>query len=167
MRKRIVECVLATDMTLHAKEYAYMKSKIEAYNIIEGRNVEKIFENLESINLFNTKQEFLNTMIHTADISNPTKPLHIYTGWVELIMEEFWEQGDKEKNLCLPISFLCDRTSTRICTAQIGFIEGIVSPLIVLVVQLFPGLQFLMENLNINKQHYKRIKEEEDQSLAR
>lgn len=30
--------------------------------------------------------------------------------WVDLLMEEFWNQGDKEKqqNL-LPVSFLCDR----------------------------------------------------------
>ena len=36
-RKRIVECVLATDMTLHTKEYSYMKVKLETNNIRQGQ----------------------------------------------------------------------------------------------------------------------------------
>ena len=163
MRKRIVDCVLATDMTLHNKEYSYIKLKLDTFNILDGKNRENIFENLDSIGIFNTQQEFLNTLIHTADISNPTKPLHIYEKWVSLVMEEFWLQGDKEKEMCLPISFLCDRTTVKVPASQLGFMDGIVFPLVQIVVGLMPGLKFMIENINTNKAHFKKIKEEEDE----
>jgi hypothetical protein len=162
MRKRIIECVLATDMTLHNKEFSYMKIKLETFNIKNGKNIEKIFDNLDNIGIFNTQQEFLNTLIHTADISNPTKPLHIYEIWSGLVMEEFWNQGDKEKEMGLTVSFLCDRASTNVAAAQLGFMDGIVFPLIQVVVNFFPGLQFLIDSINDNKIHYKKIKEEQE-----
>jgi hypothetical protein len=162
IRERIIKCVLATDMTMHTKEYSFLKLKLETYGIKEGKNMEKIFENNDNMNIFNTQQEFLNTLIHMSDISNPTKPLLIYKLWVDLIMEEFWQQGDKEKELKLPISFLCDRKTTRVSTSQIGFMEGIVIPLVQVITEFFPGLNYMKENLNINKAHYKVLKEEED-----
>jgi hypothetical protein len=162
MRKRIIECVLATDMTLHNKEYTYMKLKLETFNINNGQNIENIFENLDSVGVFNTQQEFLNTLIHMADISNPTKPLQIYENWVSLIMEEFWIQGDKEKELKLPVSFLCDRNTVKVSAAQIGFIDGIVFPLVQVVVGFFPGLEFCIDNINENKSHFKKLKDEEE-----
>lgn len=161
MRKRIIECVLATDMTLHSKEYNYMKLKMETYNIRQGNNLDKIFENLDSIGMFNTQQEFLNILVHAADISNPTKPLHIYQAWVDLIMDEFWIQGDKEKGLKLPVSFLCDRSTTKIPASQLGFIDGIVFPLMQSIVEFFPNLIFIIDNINKNKTHYKKLKDEE------
>ncbi|GBM65022.1 hypothetical protein AVEN_238764-1, partial [Araneus ventricosus] len=36
--------------------------------------------------------------------------------------------GDKEKELGLPFSPLCDRNSTLVAESQIGFIDFIVSP---------------------------------------
>jgi hypothetical protein len=149
-------------MTLHSKEYSYMKLKLETYGIREGRNVEKIFENLDHVALFQTQQEFLNTLLHSADISNPTKPLQIYTRWVDLIMDEFWLQGDQEKMMNLPISFLCDRTTTKVSASQIGFMDGIVFPLIQIIVSFFPGLSFLKENIETNKEHYKKLKEQDE-----
>ena len=162
MRKRIIECVLATDMTLHNKELSFLKLKLETFDIKEGRNIERIFENLDSVATFNTQQEILNTLIHTADISNPTKPLHIYKLWVDMIMDEFWQQGDTEKEMKLPVSFLCDRATVKVPASQIGFMDGIVSPLVQIVVGFFPGLKFMIDNINSNKAYFKTLKEEED-----
>jgi hypothetical protein len=162
MRKRIIECVLATDMTLHTKEHNFLKFKIENYEISKGNNVEKIFANLDSIALFNTQQEFLNTLLHMADISNPTKPIEVYSKWVDRIMDEFWAQGDKEKDMKLPISFLCDRNTTKIPNSQIGFIDGIVLPLAKNVAEILPGLSFMVDNCNLNRFHYKQLKDDSE-----
>jgi cAMP-specific phosphodiesterase 4 len=163
MRKRIVECVLATDMTLHTKEHNFLKMKIENYEISKGQNLEKVFDNLDSFALFNMQQEFLNTLLHMADISNPTKGLKIYQVWVDKVMEEFWAQGDIEKDKKLPISFLCDRTTTKIPNSQIGFIDGIVMPLTKNVVEILPELSFMVDNLNENRAYYKKLKDESEQ----
>src|SRR4029434_7283429 len=47
-------------------------------------------------------------MVHCADLSNPTKPLAVYRQWTERIMEEFFRQGDKERERGMEISPMCD-----------------------------------------------------------
>ena len=79
------------------------------------------------------------------------------------MMDEFWNQGDKEKNLHLPISFLCDRNTVNIPKSQIAFMEGICSPLISTVIEIFPELQFLIDNLNKNKEYFKKVRDEEEE----
>ena len=160
MRKRIIECVLATDMTFHAKQFTYLKLKIEQLDIKNGSNSDLIAENLDSIQLYATQQEFLNVMIHAADISNTTKQSDIYVQWVDRVIEEFWLQGDKEKSLNLPISFLCDRTTVTKHDSQLGFMDGITIPFFTQIIEIFPKLSFLMDNLNLNKILYKKIKDE-------
>ncbi len=162
MRKRIVESVLATDMTFHAKQFSYLKLKIESLNIKKGENVDKLFEGLDKMAVYSTQQEFLNTIIHACDISNPTKPFKIYKEWADRVMTEFWQQGDKEKALGLPCSFLCDRTTVSIPSAQIGFIDGIVTPFITAFQEFFPGLSFLLETVCQNKVQFNKIKEDEE-----
>lgn len=160
MRKRIIECVLATDMTFHAKQFTYLKLKVEQLNIKQGNNTNLITEKLDSIQLYQTQQEFMNILIHAADISNTTKPYEIYKNWVDRVIEEFWLQGDKEKSLNLPVSFLCDRLTVTKHDSQLGFMDGITIPFFTQIVEIFPKLNFLIENLNENKLKYKKIKEE-------
>lgn len=162
MRKRIIECVLATDMTFHAKQFTYLKLKIEKLGINKGKNLDKLFESLDNMQIYSTQQEFMNIMIHTCDISNPTKPWNIYNQWVDKVMEEFWKQGDREKQLNLPVSFLCDRVTVTKAGAQIGFIDGIILPFLTAFTEIFPELSFLMENAVKNKNKFKEIKEEEN-----
>lgn len=44
------------------------------------------------------------------------------------LLDEFFLQGDKERELGLPFSPLCDRNNTLVAESQIGFIEFIVDP---------------------------------------
>ena len=53
-------------------------------------------------------------MVHCADLSGPTKPLPLYCRWCDRIMEEFFQQGDKEKEVGLDISPMCDRNNSTI-----------------------------------------------------
>ena len=59
-------------------------------------------------------------MVHCADLSNPAKPMHIYSQWVDRIMEEFFVQGDKEKEEGMDISPMCDRNNSTIEKSQVG-----------------------------------------------
>ena len=161
-RKRIIQCVLATDMTLHNREFQFLKTKIQTFQIKKGENVEKIMENQDPVTNFNTKQEFLNILIHSADISNPTKPLDIYKQWAQRCVDEFFRQGDMEKKLGLPVSFGCDRNLVTLPQSQLGFIDAIVLPLFSVVNEFFPGINFTLENLKINEEYYKGIKEKND-----
>ena len=58
-------------------------------------------------------------MVHCADLSNPTKPLELYRQWCDRIMEEFFQQGDRERESGLDISPMCDRFNATIEKSQV------------------------------------------------
>jgi len=68
-------------------------------------------------------KQVLQNLVHCADLSNPTKPLELYKRWVDLLMEEFFQQGDKEREQNLDISPMCDRHSATIEKSQVMIIE--------------------------------------------
>ena len=58
-------------------------------------------------------------MVHCADLSNPTKPLVVYREWTERIMEEFFRQGDKERERGMEISPMCDKHTASVEKSQV------------------------------------------------
>lgn len=61
----------------------------------------------------------LRNMVHCADLSNPTKPLAVYRQWTERIMEEFFRQGDKERERGMEISPMCDKHTASVEKSQV------------------------------------------------
>ena len=59
-------------------------------------------------------------MVHCADLSNPTKPLAVYRQWTERIMEEFFRQGDKERERGMEISPMCDKHTASVEKSQVN-----------------------------------------------
>ena len=84
MRRRMIECVLATDMANHSRHVAQLKSKIESLDIKDGKNVEKIISDIDAKN-FESQQLVLSNFLHAADISNPVKPEKVYDMWIKLL----------------------------------------------------------------------------------
>ncbi|UYV62211.1 PDE1C [Cordylochernes scorpioides] len=70
------------------------------------------------------KPKALSLILHCSDISHPSKDWSVHHRWTELLMEEFFRQGDKEHELGLPYSPLCDRNATLIPESQIGEFVG-------------------------------------------
>jgi hypothetical protein len=66
------------------------------------------------------KSKALALVLHCADISHPAKPWSIHQTWTQSLMEEFFKQGEKEKELGLACSPLCDRENTLVAESQIG-----------------------------------------------
>ena len=90
----------------------------------------------------------MKAIVHAADLSNPMKPLHLYLNWMRRINEEFWLQGDEEKKRNLPVSVMCDRTTTKLPESQAGFISFIVKPFVSAFSILLP--EVWMERLDEN-----------------
>lgn len=61
-------------------------------------------------------------MVHCADLSNPTKTLPLYRQWTERIMEEFFRQGDKERERGMEISAMCDKHTASVEKSQVTFL---------------------------------------------
>ena len=153
MRKEMISCVLATDMTFHNQYVDFLQENVN-YLKDENKKNEAISKNNED-----RHQKFMNLLIHSADISNPTKKFKIYFEWAKLVVEEFWDQGDKEKDLHLPCS--CDREKVTIYQSQLGFINFIEIPYFSLFAELNPKLKFFYDNLLNNKNILLSMQEED------
>ncbi len=157
-RRRMIDSILSTDMANHVKVMTTMKTKAESYNIKKGKNFEKIFQESEDnslVKLFDTQQNMLNLIIHSADISNPGKPDKISGEWTKRVYDEFFMQGDMEKKLNLPISNFCDRNTTNINKAMIGFISFVVAPTIDTLTNLVPEVYDYSEYCKGNLRKHK------------
>uniref|UniRef100_A0A452RQF8 Phosphodiesterase n=1 Tax=Ursus americanus TaxID=9643 RepID=A0A452RQF8_URSAM len=67
--------------------------------------------------------------IKLADINGPAKCKELHLQWTEGIVNEFYEQGDEEASLGLPISPFMDRSAPQLANLQESFISHIVGPL--------------------------------------
>lgn len=143
-RKRIIETIIATDMSFHAKVVTSLKNKIFNWKELKKANEEELLINPTSKNLFDEQQEIINLLVHGADISHNTKPFKISEKWTEYLTEEFHSQGDREKSLGLQISFLCDRQQTNVPKSQIGFINFVIIPTFEVLNEAFPSLRYLV-----------------------
>uniref|UniRef100_A0AAF5PYA8 Phosphodiesterase n=2 Tax=Wuchereria bancrofti TaxID=6293 RepID=A0AAF5PYA8_WUCBA len=154
-RKLTIEMVLATDMSKHMSILADLKTMVEAKKVA-GSSV---------LTLDKTDRiQVMQTMIHLADLSNPTKPIDLYSIWVKNIMEEYWRQGDRERDLGIDISPMCDRNNITIAKSQVGFIDFIVHPLFETWADLVnPHAQYILDQLEFNREWYQtRIPEEQE-----
>jgi high affinity cGMP-specific 3',5'-cyclic phosphodiesterase 9 len=150
IRKVIIESVLHTDNFYHfgmVKEVSILL-ELNSNIFLPNANRDDVFEILkkpENRSLIN------KLLMHSADISNPTKPFKICKEWALLVMEEFFAQGDRELDLGIPVQPLNDRTKVNIPQSQVGFVEFVVAPLMVLQLKIFPvfsdNCQFLISNL--------------------
>ena len=70
------------------------------------------------------------------------------------VMEEFFLQGDKEREEGLAVSPMFDRSKADINKAQLGFIDFIVSPLYENIIKVFPTLHICGKNLVANRGTY-------------
>ncbi|KAJ1566209.1 cAMP-specific 3',5'-cyclic phosphodiesterase 4D, partial [Nowakowskiella sp. JEL0078] len=68
-------------------------------------------------------------IIKAADVSNVSKTWDIYQLWIERLTEEFFRQGDKERELGMQISPFMDRSAKAIPHSQINFMDFITLPL--------------------------------------
>ncbi|TPP64136.1 Phosphodiesterase [Fasciola gigantica] len=79
------------------------------------------------------KQEIVlvqQMVLKCADVSNPCRNWESYVTWANLITEEFFKQGDQEKERGLHVFPTMDRLLTTKQKIQTNFIQFIVLPLI-------------------------------------
>ncbi|XP_063412455.1 dual specificity calcium/calmodulin-dependent 3',5'-cyclic nucleotide phosphodiesterase 1A-like isoform X3 [Mytilus trossulus] len=108
-RNLVIDMVLATDMSFHFQQI---------------KNLKGLLSMPESID----KAKALSMVLHCADIGHPAKEWNLHYKWTNQLLEEFFRQGDREKELGLPFSPLCDRSGVLVAESQIGFIDFIVDP---------------------------------------
>ncbi|XP_033823653.1 cAMP-specific 3',5'-cyclic phosphodiesterase 4C-like [Periophthalmus magnuspinnatus] len=147
MRKLVIDMVLATDMSKHMTLLADLKTMVETKKVTSS--------GVLLLDHYTERIQVLRNMVHCADLSNPTKPLPLYRQWTERIMEEFFRQGDKERERGMEISAMCDKHTASVEKSQVGFIDYIVHPLWETWADLVhPDAQELLDTLEENRDWY-------------
>lgn len=116
--------------------------------------------NVAEIEVFNqpdTKMLIMNTILHSADVSNPCRTWIVTKAWAHACLEEFFAQGDQEKVLGIPVMYLNDRDKLNRPNSQIGFIEFMIAPFFAAQVRIWPTLSELADNLSANIQTWQEL----------
>lgn len=159
VRQICIEAILHTDNVHHFPMVKEMQMLYEMHSdvfdlaraLYWSEQVE--FPAKEIIDIFcdpEKKKLIRNLILHTADISNPMKPWLICRKWAMCVIEEFFLQGDKEKEMGIPVQPLNDRDKVNIPYSQIGFVEFFVVPLSLSTVRLLPPLASVLDDLMVN-----------------
>ncbi|KAK1790243.1 hypothetical protein P4O66_014165 [Electrophorus voltai] len=114
----VIEAILATDLKKHFDFLAEFNAKVG-------------HDSCSGIDWSNENDRLLvcQMCIKLADINGPLKHKDLHLQWTEGIVNEFYEQGDEEASLGLPISPFMDRSRPQLAKLQESFITHIVGPL--------------------------------------
>jgi len=153
-RRIFILCIRCTDMTMHTDHTKFL-DELPRPELSDAGKV-------KHPDLTPHQMEYLLSLaVHAADISNPTKPTPLTAKWADLVMNEYFGQGDRERELGLKISNLCDRKTVEIPTAQLGFLNFVVRPFFLLWNDIFVDIGGLfLEHLDRNKQYWERVLKE-------
>uniref|UniRef100_A0A8B9Z4H9 Phosphodiesterase n=14 Tax=Neoaves TaxID=3078114 RepID=A0A8B9Z4H9_9AVES len=150
LRKMVIDMVLATDMSKHMSLLADLKTMVETKKVTSSGVL--LLDN------YTDRIQVLRNMVHCADLSNPTKSLELYRQWTDRIMEEFFQQGDKERERGMEISPMCDKHTASVEKSQVGFIDYIVHPLWETWADLVqPDAQDILDTLEDNRNWYQSM----------
>uniref|UniRef100_A0A8D0G1G6 Phosphodiesterase n=1 Tax=Strix occidentalis caurina TaxID=311401 RepID=A0A8D0G1G6_STROC len=134
LRKMVIDIVLATDMSKHMNLLADLKTMVETKKVTSSGVL--LLDN------YSDRIQVLQNMVHCADLSNPTKPLHLYRHWTDRIMEEFFHQGDRERRM--EISPVCDKHNASVEKSQVIDLTDLVHP----------DAQDILDTLEDNREWY-------------
>ena len=138
-RDTLISMVLSTDMGKHF-------DFVGKFQTLRKRGFDP--ENRSDVILL------LQVLLKCSDVSNPAKHLRTYKHWADRVMEEFFQQGDLEKQLGLPVSPFMDRSKPSKPKCQVGFIDYMIKPLYQILGEFEPKLQFAIEIIDRNREYW-------------
>ncbi|KAG2490632.1 hypothetical protein HYH03_011023 [Edaphochlamys debaryana] len=143
-RKQVIELVLATDMKQHFSILSHFNT------VHRGAPAPQPVDDTERL-------LSLQVALKCADIGHLGEELPVHKRWLSVLEEEFFRQGDREKELGLPISPLFDRSKQGVSKSQVGFYDFVALPLVHALASAFPGAQPLVRCFMSNYNHWRVV----------
>lgn len=129
-RQWIIECILGTDMAEHFPLMGKLEAALSPSNL--------------------PRDVIMRTLVHFADISNVAKDWPLAYKWSALITEEFFAQGDVEREQGLEVELFLDRTRSQMETNTMNFIKFVCRKFYLVASKVFPVLAKYVENMDAN-----------------
>jgi hypothetical protein len=136
-------------MTYHSELEVQVQLLIDKYGSVWRKYTARNQPSNETI-LLSDRQHLSRIILHAADISNMVRPWKISKQWSDLILQEFYQQGDKEKNGRMPLSPGMDREKHSQRLISLKFSE-MIENFYKLLGDLFYSTHALLDNLAYNR----------------
>ncbi|XP_057871704.2 uncharacterized protein LOC131078078 [Cryptomeria japonica] len=164
VRKLMVNVIISTDMSLHADVLKSVKERMNEsrhFQFSPPYTPEKDgsrFDSSSTLDSSSTSDALLlmRMLIKCADISNIMKSFSLSKRWAELLLIEWFRQGDLEKKLGLLVSKNMDREDpSTLQNITVGFINYVGKELYETTSLLLPKMQDeVLPNLRANLHHW-------------
>ncbi|KAI7895327.1 uncharacterized protein EV154DRAFT_495633 [Mucor mucedo] len=157
-RKIVVNSILATDMSMH-DEYVQniqeqaQRFKRQGIDLSDKAACEK------------DKILLCGALIKCADISNCARPFPLAKAWAKILAEEFFEQGDLEKELGMTVLPIHQRGKICLEDFQITFKKFVALKLFEAVSQVTSQMQFTVDAIYDNINRWEIMKTERSSPL--
>ncbi|TMW67823.1 hypothetical protein Poli38472_007495 [Pythium oligandrum] len=149
VRKAIVEMVLSTDLSVHLQLVGSLKTALISQ---------------ETSDIIHSPMMVMKIVIKCADLGHSSKALKLHARWSDMIIEEFFLQGDEEQMLGMDISPFMNRNSENSAKNQVGFFEFIILPFYEVVAEVIFRAEF-KQILDQAHQNYKQWKKAEGMQI--
>uniref|UniRef100_A0A1B0CBD1 Phosphodiesterase n=1 Tax=Lutzomyia longipalpis TaxID=7200 RepID=A0A1B0CBD1_LUTLO len=136
----IGELILATDLAQHFRILANLRQ-------------------LTPGNLKGNPMLLLSLMMTCCDLSDQIKPWPTTQFVAELVYEEFFHQGDLEKEMGISPPDMMDRQKACIPELQIEFIATVVRPTFEILANIFPETAICLNTIDDNRQNWEKLKD--------
>lgn len=138
VRRLIIHCILATDMSKHFEKC-------------------KALEGLSQRHLNEKKYVLMAILLHAADLSGQALPYDQAVRWGMRVLTEFQNQAKSEAEMKVPVdSFMTNlhQMKTRV-TVQMNFINYVLRPIWLPLTKLCKQLRVYADSLESNFEQYK------------
>uniref|UniRef100_A0A7S1NG74 Phosphodiesterase n=1 Tax=Eutreptiella gymnastica TaxID=73025 RepID=A0A7S1NG74_9EUGL len=146
--KTLINVILATDMARHGEiSKAFKELPKLAEETEEGKAEHKL--------------QFMQMLIKGCDVSNVIKPFGVAKHWADAVTEEFYTQGDMEKEKGFDILPMFDRQKADLAKGQVGFIDFLASHQFAAMADWHPGLEWTRKGFQEVRARWAQVIEEQ------
>ena len=103
-----------------------------------------------------TKQFEMELLLRAADISNVIKPFPVAARWALRVTDEFFLQGDVERQHGMLVTPLCDRAQQSRVAMQKGFMDNVCVPFFDTLATLYPAMRPAVCVMHANRAQWGR-----------
>lgn len=138
---KIVELVLATDMSQHKSVLEEFKSKCHT---VEGKMLNRPL--------------IMKLLLKVSDLGHCFGPWEAHHEWAKRLENELWREGDSRRELKLPIDKIMDREQGGATDDQRGFFEHVILPLLKQWTDAFPECIDILTQAKKNCDQWDKVK---------
>lgn len=158
VRTKIIDTILETDPSHHFPYVEKLKARMNKGPISKEKDVPEGDEDARKTNK-DDRSLLLQGFVHMWDIGNGLRPWGVYKNLVASLEEEFFIQGDKEKQMGLPVTMMMDREKDRLAAGQGFFLGTLVLPLFDLYAKVMKEdlVEICRSNMEFNKKRWQDL----------